>query len=155
MCIRDSPTPYVDNMQRLSRKFETARFLLPGPVFRKAPRPTRVGLIYYGSTAAAMDEAVEVLAEQSLDVDALRVRAFPLSPGIADFVRAHDQVFVVEQNRDAQMRTLLATDLDFDPARLTSILHYGGLPITARFIVREISGRLPKPVAKKKVEAVS
>jgi 2-oxoglutarate ferredoxin oxidoreductase subunit alpha len=70
-------------------------------------------------------------------------------------VQNHHQVFVVEQNRDAQMRTLMTTDLGLDPARLTSILHYGGMSITARYIVREISGRLPKPVAKKTVEAVS
>ena len=83
------------------------------------------------------------------------MRAFPLSPEIADFVNAHEQIFVVEQNRDAQMRTLIISDLGVDPARLTSILHFGGTPITARFIVKEISGRLPKPVARKTVEAVS
>ena len=83
------------------------------------------------------------------------MRAFPLSPDIVDFVNAHEQVFVIEQNRDAQMRTLIISDLGVDPARLTSILHFGGTPITARFIVKEISGRLPKPVARKTVEAVS
>ena len=72
-----------------------------------------------------------------------------------EFVGAHEQVFVVEQNRDAQMRTLMAADLGLDPARLISILHYGGMPITARFIVREISARLPKPATKRTVEAVS
>jgi 2-oxoglutarate ferredoxin oxidoreductase subunit alpha len=142
-------------MERLLRKFETARGLLPRPILRKAARPTRVGVIHYGSTAAAMDEALDLLAANGVDADALRIRAFPLSHEIADFVQNHDQVFVVEQNRDAQMRTLMTTDLGLDPARLTSILHYGGMSITARYIVREISGRLPKPVAKKTVEAVS
>ena len=151
----EDAAPYVDNMQRLLHKFETARSLAPRPVLRKAPHPTRVGVIYYGSTAAPMHEAVDLLAEQGIEADALRVRAFPLSPEIGDFVHAHDQVFVVEQNRDAQMRTLLTTDLALDPARLTSILHFGGMPITARFIVKEISSRLPKPRARKTVEAVS
>jgi len=150
----EDATPYIDNMQRLLRKFETARAMLPRPVLRKASRPARAGVIYFGSTAPAMDEAIELLADQGLAVDALRVRAYPLSHEIVDFVLSHDQVFVVEQNRDAQMRTLIVTDLDLDPARLTPILHYGGMPITARFIVKELSGRMPKPTPKKTVEAV-
>ena len=76
--------PYVDNMERLVRKFETARGLLPRPVLRRAAKPTRVGVIYYGSTSAAMDEAVELLADEGLHVDALRIRAFPLRAEIAD-----------------------------------------------------------------------
>jgi 2-oxoglutarate ferredoxin oxidoreductase subunit alpha len=151
----EEEAPYVDNMERLLRKFETARGLLPRPVLKKAARPARAGVIYYGSTAAAMDEAVDVLAGQGLDIDSVRVRAFPLSRQIAEFVDAHDQVFVVEQNRDAQMRTLMATDLGVDPGRLASILHFGGTPITARFIVEEISARLKKPAARKTAEAVS
>ena len=147
--------PYIDNMERLLRKFETARTLLPRPVLRKAARPARAGVIYYGSTAAPMGEAIDLLTAQGLDVDALRIRAFPLSPEVAEFVRAHEQIFVVEQNRDAQMRTLMAADLGLDPARLISIPHYGGMPVTARFIVREISARLPKPATKRTVEAVS
>ena len=151
----EEEAPYVDNMDRLLRKFETARGVLPRPILKKAVRPARAGVIYYGSTAAAMDEAVDLLAGQGLDIDAMRVRAFPLSPQIAEFVDAHDQIFVVEQNRDAQMRTLMATDLGVDPGRLASILHFGSTPITARFIVEEISARLKKPAARKTVEAVS
>jgi 2-oxoglutarate/2-oxoacid ferredoxin oxidoreductase subunit alpha len=151
----EDEAPYVDNMERLLHKFETARGVLPRPVVKKAARPARAGVIYYGSTAAAMDEAVDLLAAQGLDIDAMRVRAFPLSPEIAEFVDAHGQVFIVEQNRDAQMRTLMATDLGVDPGRLASILHFGGTPITARFIVEEISARLKKPAARKTVEAVS
>jgi len=150
----EDATPYIDNMQRLLRKFETARAMLPRPVLRKAPRPARAGVIYFGSTAAAMDEAIDLLAEQGLPVDAIRVRAFPLGHEIVDFVLSHDQVFVVEQNRDAQMRTLIVTDLDIDPARLIPILHYGGMPITARFIVKELSARMPKATPRKTVEAV-
>jgi 2-oxoglutarate ferredoxin oxidoreductase subunit alpha len=151
----EDEAPYVDNMERLERKFETARGLVPRPVLKKAARQARAGVIYYGSTAAALDEALDLLSGRGLDLDALRVRAFPLSRDIADFVNAHDQVFVVEQNRDAQMRTLMMSDLGVDAGRLTSILHYGGTPITARFIVEEIAARALKPAAKKTVEAVS
>jgi 2-oxoglutarate/2-oxoacid ferredoxin oxidoreductase subunit alpha len=150
----EESTPYVDNMERLLRKFETARTLLPPPVLRKAQRATRIGVIHYGSTAPAMDEAIARLADDGVDIDALRIRAFPLGVEAARFIREHEEIFVVEQNRDAQMRTLLVTDLNVDPARLTSILHYGGMPITARFIIREIAARLPKP-ARKRIEAVS
>jgi 2-oxoglutarate/2-oxoacid ferredoxin oxidoreductase subunit alpha len=151
----EDATPYIDNMERLARKFETARKLLPVPILKRAARPTRIGVIHYGSTAPATDEAAAILAERGIDVDAMRIRAFPLSFEIVDFVQSHDQIFLVEQNRDAQMRTLMATDLGVDPARVTSILHYGGMPITARFIIREISSRLAKPGTKKTIEAVS
>ena len=91
---------------------------------------------------AALDEALALLAEAGIEADALRIRAFPLAPEIAEFVRGHEHVFVVEQNRDAQMRTLMASDLSLDPAKLVSILHYGGAPITARFIADAVASRL-------------
>jgi 2-oxoglutarate/2-oxoacid ferredoxin oxidoreductase subunit alpha len=147
--------PYVDNMERLLRKFETARNLLPRPVLKPAAKPARVGVIHYGSTAQAMDEAQALLARDGLHVDTLRIRAFPLALEIAEFVREHEQVFVVEQNRDAQMRTLVTTDLELAPAQLTSILHFGGMPITARFIVGEIVGRLRRPTSAQTLERVS
>jgi 2-oxoglutarate ferredoxin oxidoreductase subunit alpha len=133
--------PYVDNMERLLRKFDTARKLLPRAELDKAAQPTRIGIIHYGSTAAAMDEAAELLAEEGMHVDALRIRAFPFGPEVGEFISAHEQVFVVEQNRDAQMRTLLMMDLGIDPAQLVAILHYDGAPITARFIRREVAAR--------------
>ena len=131
------------------------RKLLPRPALRKAAQPTRVGVIHYGSTAASMDEAAQLLAGEGVHVDALRIRAFPFAPEVGEFIAAHEQVFVVEQNRDAQMRTLLMTDLGIDPAQLVAILHYDGTPITARFIRREIAARsrgFAAPLAK---EAVS
>ena len=133
--------PYVDNMERLLRKYETARKLLPPADLREATKPTRIGVIYYGSTSAAMGEAAELLADDGVHVDALRLRAFPFGPEVGEFIASHEQIFVVEQNRDAQMRTLLMTDLGVDPAQLTSILHFDGTPITARFIRREIAAR--------------
>jgi len=132
---------YVDNVQRLLRKFETAKGLIPAPVVKKASRPTRTGVIYFGSTTPAMNEALEVLESQGAGIDALRVRGFPFADEVYDFIASHDKVFVVEQNRDAQLRTLIVNEGDVDPAKLPPILHFDGTPITARFIVGEI-GRL-------------
>ena len=134
---------YVDNMQRLLRKFETAKALIPAPVARPAKRKTpneKVGdgVIYFGSSTPSMHEALEALEEQGRHLDALRVRGFPFCDEVYDFVAAHSRVFVVEQNRDAQLRTLLVNEGEIDPGKLVPVLHYDGTPITARFIAREI-----------------
>ena len=129
---------YVDNMERLLAKFRTAKSLVPPPVLTKAAKPTRTGVIYFGSTAPAMREALEALAAEDVHLDTLRVRSFPFADQVADFVLAHDRVFVVEQNRDAQLRALLVNECGLDPARLVPVLHFDGTPITARFIARSI-----------------
>ena len=129
---------YVDNMQRLLRKFETAKELLPKPLLRPARQSTRLGVIYFGSTSPAMHEALDALERDGLLLDALRVRAFPFQDEVYDFIADHEQVFVVEQNRDAQLRMLLVNEGTVDPSRLVSVLHYDGTPITARFINAEI-----------------
>jgi 2-oxoglutarate ferredoxin oxidoreductase subunit alpha len=147
--------PYIDNMERLLRKFETARKLLPRAEFRAAAQRNRIGVIHYGSTAAAMDEAAQLLAADGVHVDALRIRAFPFGPEVGEFISAHEQVFVVEQNRDAQMRALLMMDLGVDPAQLVAALHFDGTPITARFIHREIAARASAFAAPLKREVVS
>jgi 2-oxoglutarate/2-oxoacid ferredoxin oxidoreductase subunit alpha len=134
--------PYVDNMQRLLRKFETAKNLVPRPIRRDAGKPTRYGVIYYGSTSPAMDEAMAELGARGHQIDMLRVRAFPFHQDVADFVADHDFVFVVEQNRDAQLRLLLVNECSLDPVRLVPVLHYDGTPITARFIVRAVAEHL-------------
>ncbi len=130
---------YVYNMQRLLKKFESAKALVPKPVLTAAREPARFGAIYYGSTSPAMHEALEALAAQGIFVNALRLRAFPFQNEIYDFVASHSKVFVIEQNRDAQMKTLLVNDAGINPASLISVLHYDGTPITARFITREIA----------------
>ncbi len=133
---------YTDNMQRLLRKFETAKDWVPKPVARKAAHAARFGVIYYGSTSPAMHEALDMLAEQGLHLDAMRVRAFPFQDEVHDFIAAHEDVFVVEQNRDAQLRVLLVNELTIDPAKLMPVLHYDGTPITAGFIAGEIAQHL-------------
>jgi 2-oxoglutarate/2-oxoacid ferredoxin oxidoreductase subunit alpha len=134
--------PYADNMQRLLRKFETAKDLAPRPLRADAGKPTRYGVIYFGSTAPAMDEAIGVLKAGGHQLDVLRVRAFPFHHSVDDFIADHDFVFVVEQNRDGQLRSLIINECAIDPARLVPILHYDGTPITARFIARAIGERL-------------
>ena len=133
---------YVYNMERLLTKFDTARRLVPAPVERRAAQPTRYGALYYGSTSPAMDEAVEALEAQGLHLDTLRLRAYPFPDAVRDFVLAHERVFLVEQNRDAQLRTLLIEAFDLDPSRIVPVLHYDGTPITARFIGRAIAEHL-------------
>ncbi|HEX6003467.1 MAG TPA: 2-oxoacid:acceptor oxidoreductase subunit alpha [Burkholderiales bacterium] len=130
---------YVDNMQRLLRKFETAKQFVPKPLLYPAEKPARFGAIFYGSTSPAMQEALDVLAERGIHINALRVRGFPFQEEISDFVASHPWVFVVEQNRDAQLKTLLVNEAKVNPTRLISVLHYDGTPITARFIVGEIA----------------
>jgi 2-oxoglutarate/2-oxoacid ferredoxin oxidoreductase subunit alpha len=130
---------YLYNVQRLLKKFETAKTLVPKPVLTPAKFPARFGAIYYGSTAPAMQEALDSLAEKGIHVNLLRVRAFPFQDEIADFVASHSKVFVVEQNRDAQLKTLLVNEAGINPAGLISILHYDGTPITARYIAGEIA----------------
>ena len=133
---------YVEGMQRLLRKHETAKGILPRPVRHDAGKPTRFGVIYYGSTAPAMHEAAEILTARGHTLDLMRVRAFPFHQDVASFIADHDFVFVVEQNRDAQLRSLIVNELDIDPVRLVPILHYDGTSITARFISGAVGDRL-------------
>lgn len=133
---------YVDNMERLLRKLETAKSLVPAPIARPSRGKSRDGVIYFGSTTPAMHEALEMLEAQGRRLDGLRVRGFPFADEVFAFIAAHDRVFVVEQNRDAQFRTLLTTEGEVDPAKLVPILHYDGTPITARFIAGAIADRM-------------
>ena len=133
---------YVENMQRLLRKHNTAKQYLPKPVRRDAKHATKFGVIYYGSTSASMYESLDVLEAQGLHLDTMRVRGFPFHDEVAQFIADHEHVFVVEQNRDAQLRSLLTIELGIDPAKLIPVLHYDGTPITSRFIVGDIQAKL-------------
>ncbi|MGI9500670.1 MAG: 2-oxoacid:acceptor oxidoreductase subunit alpha [Geminicoccaceae bacterium] len=135
---------YVDNMERLQKKFEAAKELIPKPVLNRADGSTRYGIIYYGSTSPALDEALDLLREDEIEIDTLRIRAFPFHEMVKAFVAQHERVFLVEQNRDAQMRMLLVAEEALDPAKLVSVLHYDGTPITARFIADSIKKQLAR-----------
>jgi 2-oxoglutarate ferredoxin oxidoreductase subunit alpha len=136
--------PYVDNMQRLIRKFDTAKDLVPRPLQANSEKSTKYGVIYFGSTAPAMDEAIHMIEAGGHTLDRMRLRAFPFHSSVNSFVAGHDFVFVVEQNRDAQMRSLIVNECGIDPVRIVPILHYDGTPITARFIAQAIGEHLDK-----------
>src|SRR5258705_4775301 len=129
---------YADNMQRLVRKFETAQDMVPRPLQANAAKPTKYGVIYFGSTAPAMDEAIGLLEARGHELDRLRIPAFPFHSSVASFIADHDFIYVIEQNRDSQLRSLIVNENGIDPVRLIPIVHYDGSPITARFIADTI-----------------
>jgi 2-oxoglutarate ferredoxin oxidoreductase subunit alpha len=134
---------YQENMDRLLKKHRTARQFVPPAIVTDASSATNLGAIYFGSTSAPMSEADEILnQEQGVTLDLLRLRGFPFGDEVEAFIAAHDKIFVVEQNRDGQMRRLLINELEIDPKKLVKILHYDGTPITARFIAKAIGEKL-------------
>jgi 2-oxoglutarate ferredoxin oxidoreductase subunit alpha len=146
---------YIYNMQRLLRKFDTAKALVPQPIVREAKQRSRFGAIFFGSTSPAMSEAIAVLEAGDQHLDTLRVRAFPFADSVGEFIAAHDRVFIVEQNRDGQLRTLVINEFGIDPAKVVPVLHYDGTPITARFIADAIGQQMDAakvaPIGKGKV----
>lgn len=130
----DSPA-YKRNMDRLVRKWNTAKTYVPKPEIYQQHSPTRDAMLFFGTTTQSALEARDYLG----GIDAMRLRAFPFCKEVADFVSEHDRVFVVEQNRDGQMRGLLITEFNADPKKFIPVLNYDGLPITAAQIVDQIS----------------
>ena len=124
-------------MQRLELKWQTIRSLVPKA--EVASQGQRIGVLFYGTTALPMPEAVDLLQGDGIALDSCRVRAFPFGADVESFVQDHEIVFVVEQNRDAQMRTLLINELQTDPAKLVPVLYYAGLSISADTIYQQIS----------------
>ena len=143
----EHPDAYVANMDRLLRKWETASSLMPEP--EVTDTGARAGILYYGTTAAPVPEALDRLREEGVELDTLRIRAFPFNDAVRDFIDRHEIVFLAEQNRDAQMKTLLVNELGIDPARIESVLYYGGFSISADTIYTQINDfyevrRLPR-----------
>lgn len=133
---------YVKNMERLLKKWETAKQYVPAPEIITSEGGSKVGVLHYGTSMDATYEAIDYLAEEGLAVDSCRIRAFPFSREIEDFIEQHETVFVVEQNRDAQMRSLLVNDCEIDPKSLIPVLNYDGMPITARYIQGKINAHM-------------
>lgn len=132
----ESPEAYERNMQRLLTKWETAAKLVPPAEINNQNRG--VGVIYYGTTSLPMPEALEQLSADGIMIDTCRIRAFPFGDEVAEFVDSHELIFVVEQNRDAQMRKLLINENEFSPRKLVAVTYYAGLSISADFIYGEI-----------------
>jgi len=134
---------YVRVVNRLLKKWETAKSYVPEPEVTKAKKKTDMGIIFFGTTRYSALEAMDLFEKEGIYLDALRIKAVPFNQTVEDFINSHDQVFVIEQNRDAQMRTVLMNELDADPKKLTPILNYDGMPITAHTIMERIGEHLP------------
>ncbi|MBL4942586.1 MAG: 2-oxoacid:acceptor oxidoreductase subunit alpha [Colwellia sp.] len=145
---------YVDNMDRLTKKFINAINYLPEPEIQKGKKSAQLGLIFFGTTSHPIMEAIEQLKEHGLSVDTLRIKAFPFHQSIEQFIEEYSfnnkQIFVIEQNRDAQMKSLLVNELQIDPNKLASILNFDGLPITSHFIVQAVLAQLTANQAQQK-----
>lgn len=138
----ESSTEYKDLVDRLLVKWETARSLVPKPLLKMAEQETPVGIIAYGSSDGAVLEALDVLREKGIHADYLRIRAFPFNGEVAEFIQGHETVFVVEQNRDAQMRSLLTLENNIDGRKLVPVLHYSGMPIPSQCVVEGLCEHL-------------
>ena len=134
---------YVRVVNRLLKKWETAKSYVPEPEYTKAKEPTDMGIIFFGTTRYSALEAMDLFEKEGVYLDALRIKAVPFNQTVVDFINEHEQVFVIEQNRDGQMRTVLINELDADGKKLTSILNYDGMPITADTIMKKIAAHLP------------
>ena len=132
----------ADNLTRIAKKFDKSSRYLPRSIKRGSKNNTELGIIYFGSTSPAVDEAVDVLKDKGFSFDRLRIRSFPFDRKLERFIDDHKYVFILEQNRDAQMRAMIATELEKDFSKLQSILNFDGNPVTADFIVEEFIGRV-------------
>jgi 2-oxoglutarate ferredoxin oxidoreductase subunit alpha len=128
-------------LDRLMKKWATARRMVPRAVI-DATAGSRVGIVSVGSCDGAILEALDVLKQRGVGLDYMRVRSFPFSEDVEKFLAAHELLFVVEQNRDAQLRALLTLETAVDKTKLRSLLHYSGLPISSSFIVEGVLAEL-------------
>ena len=133
---------YVRVMERLEKKFETAKQIVPKPIMYQKKDKSKIGILFFGTSTYSSEEAKDILLLQGVEIDAMRLRAFPFNEDVNLFIENHDFVFLIEQNRDAQMRTLLIGELDVNPKKLIKVLNYDGMPITADFIVNKITKEL-------------
>lgn len=133
---------YENNMQRLVLKWETAKSLVPKPQIKFRDKDSKIAAIFYGTTTQASYEALDGLQEDGIKINTCRIKSFPFHPDIKEFIERHDTIFVIEQNRDAQMRTLLINEFNVGTERLRSILNIDGMPIRARRIKRKIERML-------------
>ena len=152
----ERPDDYVENMDRLSRKFETARKHVPAPVVQNNPK-AKIGLIGYGTSHFATEESRDQLLEETkVETSYFRLRAYPFTPELAAFIDAHERVYVIEQNRDAQLLQLMKLEMTPDhQKKLRSVLHYNGLPLDARSITDDVLAQEGFEVANKTAARMS
>ena len=133
---------YVRNMERLEKKWETAKTIVPAPYFYQEKNMSPLGVIFFGTSTYSSEEAIDLLREQEVVLDAMRIKSFPFNEEVAQFIESHEVIYVIEQNRDAQMRSLMINELEINPKKLIRVLNYDGMPITAAKIVNEITQTL-------------
>jgi len=136
----ESGEAYVRGVNRLIKKWNTAKEIVPRSELLQSSSQSETGIIFFGTSTYATEEALDHLRENGESVDALRIKAFPFDQTLEDFIAHHKRIFVIEQNRDAQMRTLLIAELDADPQKLIPLLNYDGMPITAARIIAGLKG---------------
>ena len=129
---------YKRNVDRLLQKWNTAKELVPVPQFYQQENSSDYGVLFFGTSTYAAEEAIELLKQENITLDAMRVKAFPFGKLFVDFVNSHRKIFVVEQNRDAQFKSLMMIELGINPDKLVSVLNYDGTPITADNIFEQI-----------------
>ena len=134
---------YEKNMHRLMAKWETIKQYVPGPEIKRCEEGVDTAVLYFGTSEESSLEALDILAGDGVKLNAMRVRSFPFNKDVADFIDNHERVFVIEQNRDAQLRTLLMAEFEFGPDKLKSVLCFDGSPISARNIRKQILQLLP------------
>lgn len=137
---------YVRNMNRLLKKWDTAKEIIPQPEFYQQGNQNKEGIIFFGTTTDSALEALDLLREDGIELDAMRLLSFPFSKQVEDFVQAHERIYVIEQNRDAQMRSLLINELEVNPDKLIRVLNFDGMPITAAYIQGEIKEKMVEKV---------
>jgi len=135
------PDEYQEVVDRLTHKHKSAAKYVPGPDIRTMPGAT-IGIVTVGGCDQGVREGIELLAEQGIKANFMRVRGFPFGGNVEEFLRAHETIYVVEQNRDAQLRTLLINETGIDKARLRSVLAYGGFPLSAHHVVDGVKRQL-------------
>lgn len=129
---------YKRNMDRLMKKWNTAKKMVPEPEVYQERNHSESAILFFGTSQYAAEEAMDMLRERNIVMDAMRIRSFPFNKEVEDFVKSHKKIFVIEQNRDAQMRSMIMIELGVDASRLIPVLNYDGMPITAQHIVNEI-----------------
>jgi 2-oxoglutarate/2-oxoacid ferredoxin oxidoreductase subunit alpha len=133
---------YKRNMDRLMVKWETAKKIVPSAQLYQKKKQSPFGILFFGTSTFSSEEAKDLLQLQGIEVDAIRIKAFPFGAEVLEFVNSHKLVFVIEQNRDAQMRSMMMIEMETNPAKLIPVLNYDGMPITADAIKNQITNYL-------------
>jgi len=135
-------TIYARNMDRLLKKWDTAKNTVPAPHLYQEKNKSPYGIVFFGTSTYSAEEAMDIMKQENISFDAMRLKAFPFNKTVEDFINSHEKIFIIEQNRDAQMRSLLINELNANPQKLIPVLNYDGMPITAYTIITHINKNL-------------